>query len=125
MEYYKNLSIDLINYKDLYGNWRVEKFVDVKDYEGMYKISDLGRVMSLKRKKSIILKPSFNNNGYLFVGLYNKGFGYLVFNHQLVAAGFLNHNRCGFKLVINHIDFNRQNNILSNLEIVTSRVNSN
>lgn len=39
--------------------------------------------------------------------------------------GFLEHNKCKFELVINHIDLNKKNNNLKNLEIVTQRYNSN
>ena len=45
--------------------------------------------------------------------------------HQLVAESFLNHKRCGMKLVVNHIDFDKTNNKLDNLEIVTTRENTN
>ena len=45
--------------------------------------------------------------------------------HQLVAEAFLNHKRCGMEFVINHIDFNKTNNKVENLEIITNRENSN
>ena len=45
--------------------------------------------------------------------------------HQMVAESFLNHIPCGYKLVVNHIDFNRTNNAVQNLELVSARENSN
>ena len=45
--------------------------------------------------------------------------------HQLVAEAFLNHKRDGYNNCINHVDFDRTNNNLNNLEISTFRVNGN
>jgi hypothetical protein len=45
--------------------------------------------------------------------------------HQLVAGAFLNHKPSRYELVINHKDFNRSNNNVDNLEIVTTRENAN
>lgn len=45
--------------------------------------------------------------------------------HQLVSIVFLGHNNCGYKLVVNHKDLNKQNNHVDNLEIVTQRENAN
>jgi len=45
--------------------------------------------------------------------------------HQLVAEAFLNHVPCGYDLVINHINFNKLDNRIENLEIVTARENTN
>lgn len=45
--------------------------------------------------------------------------------HQLVAESFLGYVRCGMVMVVNHIDFNKTNNTLTNLEVVTQRKNAN
>lgn len=45
--------------------------------------------------------------------------------HQLVAESFLNHTKCGYNLVVNHINLNPQDNCVDNLEIVTQRDNAN
>tara|TARA_R110000744_G_scaffold362693_1_gene470803 strand:+ start:152 stop:658 length:507 start_codon:yes stop_codon:yes gene_type:complete len=105
-----------------------EVFKDIPNYEGIYKISNLGNIISLKFNKTLNFKlgvKSNTNNSYLNVNLRlnNKKRCYGV--HQLVAMAFLNHKVSGHKLVINHIDFNKRNNNLNNLEIVTSRENSN
>jgi len=113
-----------------------EIWKDVVGYEGLYQVSNLGNVKSLeriilcgnnnyKRKrlcKERVLKPSISS-GYLYVILSNKKRnGYHI--HKLVAIAFLNHIPCGHNLVVNHIDFNKLNNNLSNLEIITNRQNS-
>ena len=74
-----------------------EEFRNIKGYEGLYQISNLGKVKSLKRKlsdgrklKEKILKPQTNNCGYLRVNLYKyrKMKSFLI--HQLMAMAFLN-----------------------------------
>jgi hypothetical protein len=104
-----------------------EEFRDVEGYEGLYQVSNLGRVKGFKRcSNGKILKLGNNGKGYLQVCLCKKGIKQKsVKVHQLVAITFLNHTHCGHKLVVNHKDFNRLNNNLDNLEIVTARENSN
>ena len=103
----------------------MEIYKDVIGYEGIYQVSNLGNIKSFNCGKEKILKPSKNAQGYLQTGLtINKNTSNRQV-HQLVAEAFLNHTRCGYKLVVNHIDFNRTNNNISNLEIVTQRENSN
>lgn len=108
----------------------------VKDYEGLYEVSNLGRVKSLKRiversdgsNRTVnerILKPRMNRGGYSRINLRNQGVQKTRVIHQLVAESFLNHTICGFKLVVNHINFNKTDNRVQNLEIVTQRQNSN
>jgi hypothetical protein len=114
-----------------------EIWKDIPDYEGMYQVSDLGRVKSLKRitivsdvinrpLKERILKLMFNSSDYLYVTLTKVGFfkkNYPI--HQLVAFVFKNHKPCGHKLVINHINFIKTDNRVVNLEIVINRENCN
>lgn len=113
-----------------------EIFKDVPGFEGCYQVSNLGRVKSLKRTinysdgrkytyKSVLLKSSLSTSGYLRVDLFKnqKRTGFNI--HQLVAIVFLNHNPNGHKLVVNHINFNKLDNKLSNIEIITSRGNTN
>ena len=94
--------------------WKtIEKYPD-------YQISNLGNVKSLKFGKEKILKQWIDDLGYCRVDLIKN-----EKVHQLVAIAFLNHNPCKYKLVINHKNFNRQDNRVENLEIVTQRENAN
>lgn len=111
-----------------------EVFKDIEGFEGLYQISNLGRVKSLSRVvhnhlgprtlKERILKGSLGSNGYYTVNLMKNNKYKAIAVHQLVAMAFLGHKPCGYKLVIDHIDHNRQNNRVDNLQIVTMRQNS-
>ena len=102
-----------------------EEFRNIKGYEGMYEASNLGNVKSLKCGKERILKAGVDTGGYCIVNLSKDGEQKARKVHQLVAVAFLGHKPCGMKLVVNHIDIDKLNNNVSNLEIVTSRENSN
>ena len=102
-----------------------EIWKDIEGYEGLYKVSNMGRVKSLNYRytgKEGILKVVKLNNGYLQVQLCKDGKakGYLV--HRLVAQAFLfNPNNLP---VINHKDENKQNNKVENLEWCSSSYNN-
>ncbi len=101
-----------------------ELYKDIKGHKD-YQISTLGDVKSFKSGKSKILKYTISNAGYKYVIFTHGGKKrYTKFIHQLVAEVFLNHITSR-KIVINHKDFNKLNNNLDNLEIVTARENSN
>ena len=102
-----------------------EEWRDIKDYEGLYQISNLGRVKSLnynRTKKEKILKPR-NSQGYLHVTLVknSKCKGFTV--HRLVAMHFIE-NPNNYPEV-NHKDENKQNNKVENLEWCTDKYNKN
>ena len=104
-----------------------EIFKDIPNYEGLYQVSNLGNVKSLTRKGCLndrILKPNTDDGGYLKVNLRKDNKTKTRKIHQLVAEAFLGHTPCGIKLVVNHKNFIRQDNRVENLEIVTSRQNS-
>ena len=103
----------------------METWKKIKGYEDCYEVSDLGRVKSLKNNKSIILKGNLDSKGYLTVSLSKNDVSKTHIIHQLVAIAFLNHIPNRFKLVVNHINFNRLDNRLDNLEVVTHRENTN
>ena len=113
-----------------------EIWKDIPNYEGYYQVSNLGNVKSLSRivKNGLgtitvcgkILKNLVNTtNGYLVVNSSKIGLVKTKQIHQLVAEAFLNHSQKGHKLVVNHKNFNRQDNRLENLEIITNRENTN
>lgn len=108
-------------------NESVEVWKDVVGYEGLYMVSNKGRVKSLHKgtrignKEESILK-AYVNNGYprvmLTSGKKKKGFRI----HRLVAIAFLpNPNNYGF---VNHIDENKSNNCVENLEWCTVEYNN-
>lgn len=104
-----------------------EVWKDIPNYEGMYQVSNLGRVKSVNYKrtgKEKILKLIENSNKYFRVTLTQKGIGKKFYVHQLVAMVFLNHKVNGKTIVVDHIDYNKKNNCLSNLRLISDRVNS-
>ena len=105
--------------------WKDIKFFDNKnnvewDFTGLYQVSSLGRVKSLKRDKEHILKP-FDRTGYQCVRL-NEGTFYV---HRLVAFMFVQNDDLAEKICVNHIDENKANNCADNLEWCTYKYNSN
>lgn len=103
-------------------NELIEEWRDIKSYEGLYQVSNLGRIKSLNYRRSGkegILRSSINSKGYLTVSLGNKTFSV----HQLVAESFLNHTIDKYTMVVNHIDGNKLNNNINNLESVSHRSN--
>jgi hypothetical protein len=111
-----------------------ELWKDIEGYEGLYQISNLGRVKSLSRiweagikgvyrtKLDTIRKLQITKKGYAQIILKhpdNKSKGYAV--HRLVAKAFIP-NLKSFPQV-NHIDCNKLNNHVSNLEWCTNDFN--
>lgn len=115
-----------------------EIWKDIKGYEGLYQISSLGRVKSYPRKyysywrktyinyNEKILKPLIRsknkNNNYFYCDLYinKKSKHYNI--HRLIAIAFIPNP--DNKPCINHIDGNKQNNNISNLEWCTIEENN-
>lgn len=116
-----------------------EVFKDVLGYEGLYQVSNYGRVKSLKRenifycglRKEFLKRPvkekilSFNksNRGYLQVCLTKNGKYRTYTVHRMVAIAFIpNKNN---KSQVNHKDGNKENNRVDNLEWCSPKENSN
>ena len=112
-----------------------EIWKDIEGYEGLYQVSNMGRVKSVERTiwnsgkgcyKTVherILKAEINNSGYLLVGLSKGGKVKLCSIHRLVAEAFIpniDNLPC-----INHKDENKVNNHMENLEWVTYKENNN
>lgn len=100
-----------------------EVFKDVPGFEGMYQISNLGRLKSFKWGKEKILKKNIDKHNYCFVILYKNLQKKTIRVHKLVAMAFLNHTPCGHKLVIDHINNNSLDNRVENLQLISTREN--
>ena len=102
----------------------MEIWKDIKGYEGLYQVSNLGNVKSLnyrKQKCAKNLTPKTNNKGYLWVELSRDGGRQCFLIHRLVGEAFIK-NPYNFK-VINHKDENPKNNRVENLEWCTQSGN--
>jgi len=102
----------------------MEVWKSIEGYED-YEVSNLGRVKSFKVNKEKIMKGSVNSLGYYRVKL-SKNKKKKLFNvHVLMAKAFFNHIPNGNKgLVVDHIDNNKLNNKLDNLQLISNRENS-
>lgn len=114
----------------------MEVWKDIKEFEGIYQVSNLGNVKRLQHikisknkntiyKKNIsekILSPLNNGSGYLFIRLYNEGNKKRYYVHRLVYETF---NNCIIDndLEVDHIDNNKSNNHLDNLQLLTRKDN--
>lgn len=113
-----------------------EIWKDVPNYDGLYKVSNFGNVKSYDRefingmgykclRKGKVLSQSISQSGYHYCTFIkpcdtkNKK----IQTHQIVAMAFLNHSPKGHKMVVDHIDNNKLNNNLYNLQLVTNREN--
>ena len=100
-----------------------EVWKDIEEYEGLYQVSNQGRVKSLWFGKEKILKPEKVRNGYLLVGLWKNGKPKMYQVHRLVALTFLpNPNNLP---EVNHKDEDKTNNCVDNLELCDRKYNMN
>lgn len=112
---------------DLKKEWK-----EIKGYEGKYIISNYGEIISLPRYKENNSKLQYvppkeicryinKYNGYIYVQLWNNSNYKNIRLHRLVAENFIPNpeNKCQ----INHIDGNKQNNRIDNLEWCTASEN--
>lgn len=99
----------------------MEEYRDIKGFEGIYQVSNLGNVRRIyKFKKGFgMLKAIEHSGGYSRLKLRNKGNDKDVYIHRLVAEAFINKEG----EVVNHLDGNKKNNALSNLEVCSQREN--
>lgn len=113
-----------------------EEWVDIKGYEGLYQVSNIGRVRSVdriieqgsryghtinRRLRGRIISATDNGNGYLIVGLKKNQQSKNHYVHRLVAIAFVNNP--DMYDVVNHLDYNRSNNRAENLEWTTQEEN--
>ena len=109
-----------------------EVWKDIEGYEGLYQISNMGRVKRIAgwhgnrfksqyREQEQILSPWNNGNGYLVASLVKNNKRKNAYVHRLVTKAFLENPR-GVNY-INHLDHDRGNNRATNLEWCTQREN--
>lgn len=103
-----------------------EIWKDVNGYEGLYQVSNTGRVRSLNYNHTgevKILAPSSDRRGYKHVNLFSQGTRRIKLIHRLVAEAFIN-NPDNLPHV-NHKDECKSNNVVENLEWCTQEYNNN
>ena len=103
-----------------------EEWKDIEGYEGLYMVSSEGRVKRLQSKgckQERILKPINNGYGYLRVTLFKDGKHITHRIHRLVANTFIPNPEN--KPEVNHIDEDKENNCVDNLEWCTRKYNCN
>lgn len=102
-----------------------EIYKDIPEYENLYKISNYGNIISLNynhTNKAKILKQNINSSNYYKITLSKNGIRRNYYVHELVAKVFIENKEN--KKCINHIDGNKLNNNVSNLEWVTYKENT-
>lgn len=114
----------------------IEIWKDIPEYKGLYQVSSFGRVRSLdrditqkghkcmftRRMRGKIIKPRKQNGGYYVVWLSKNGKIKPCTVHRIVLSVFRPNNND--ELIVNHIDGNKSNNNLVNLEWITHRENN-
>lgn len=111
-----------------------EEWCDIPSYEGLYQVSDLGRVKSLPKAvldpsgrvrnygERVLKQQPVNKYGHLKVGLYKEGVRTEILVHRLVLMAFVRLPWDGEEAL--HGDGNPTNNMLENLKWGTSKDNS-
>lgn len=110
----------------------MEFWKDIQGFEGIYQVSNLGRVRSLDRfiscdnkmwlKKGKIMSQHTHSIGYKRISLHKNSVKHKLLVHRIVATAFISNP--DNKPDINHIDGNPQNNYVGNLEWITESENT-
>lgn len=106
----------------------MENWKSIPGYEEFYEMTSTGRIRSLNyygRKGNFHeRKLGFNSNGYLSLNLSKEGKRKHFSIHVLLAMTFLEHDPNRYNFVVDHIDNDKLNNSLENLQVITQRENS-
>ena len=105
--------------------WRTAVY-DGEVYEGLYKVSNLGRILSLNYKRTgrvELMEHSYDGQGYLQVTLCKNKETKKCYVHRLVAETFITNPENLPE--VNHIDENKENNRVDNLEWKSPKDNCN
>ncbi len=121
VEFYNNDKYEQLNlFKEPTEFHEDEIWKDIGRYEGLYQVSNYGKVWSIRRQK--FLSPCKNSNGYLYVSLTNmQGYSETKSVHRLVAETFIPKlDSIYSRLQVHHKDEVKTNNFVKNLEWLSS-----
>lgn len=106
----------------------IEEWKPIKGYESIYEVSNYGKVRRLpcpcNQNKGKVLALRMASTGYLVTSTFKHGKGKTKLTHLIVWDHFGDSPRDGRRLQVDHIDSNRLNNRIDNLQLLTPRENT-
>ena len=113
-----NRLLDLLLSFVWYNSLDGEEWKEIEGFNGLYFVSNYGRVLSLKNDGYKLMKPFVCGDGYLYLDLRKDNKDITSRVHRLVAKAFIDNP--DNKPIVHHKDRNRQNNVADNLVFVNS-----